>query len=760
MRILVVVHAFPPNSVGGAETYVDAHARMLVTLGHEVTVLTRESDPAREEYAIRREQRDRLDIAWVNNTFRRTRSFAESYANPAIGREVARVIAAVRPEVAHIHHLTCLSTGIVPLLKARCVPIVFTLHDYWLLCHRGQFLDTSYRLCDGPKPDGCRSCLGPAAGLGTAAFAAARVVRAVEQRLPRGPANWIRQTAQHAATTIAPSPIEENVPAEATRRFEHMRLVMSQVTRFLSPSESLRQRFVRAGVDANRIELWSCGHDGTTTRSASLGRAARPLRVGYLGSVMVSKAPHLILEAVAGLPNGAATVDVFGAYMDYHGDDSYRAVIEPLLAAPGATAHGAIAHTAVTAALASIDVLAVPSIWPENSPLVIREAFLAGVPVVASRIGGMPEAVIDGVNGLLFDPGDAAALRRALQRLIDEPALLQALRDGAAATAVRSLDDDASAAVKLYESLLAPQMTGDRLAAVVLHYGNPNETRMAVLSLLGSRRPIDDIIVVDNDPSSRCASTLVDVADRIVHLPNDTNLGYAGGINVGVMAALNRGAARVFLLNNDVVVPPDLIGRLERAMVANPSLGAVGPVVIFRTNPSVIASMGMSYNAATGRMRHPDFGRSVAPRGQGTVPIVVDGLSGCAMLVSRTAFGAAGLLDEAYFFGFEDLDWCLRARRAGLSSAVVPEARVYHEGSASMGGSPKRLYFATRNHLRLAATSGSTNGSSSVFRSSAVVALNVAHAFRARGASLPSRLRAVAMGVKDHFTAKITKATK
>ncbi len=79
MRILVVVHGFPPSAQGGSEIYAHAHARALAALGDEVLVLTREQDPARPEYAVREEQRDGLRIVWVNNTFRNTRTFEETY---------------------------------------------------------------------------------------------------------------------------------------------------------------------------------------------------------------------------------------------------------------------------------------------------------------------------------------------------------------------------------------------------------------------------------------------------------------------------------------------------------------------------------------------------------------------------------------------------------------------------------------------------------------------------------------------------------
>jgi glycosyltransferase involved in cell wall biosynthesis len=108
------------------------------------------------------------------------------------------------------------------------------------------------------------------------------------------------------------------------------------------------------------------------------------MRFGFVGSLMVAKAPHVLIEACAGLAAGSWEAHLFGDHADYHGDASYRGRLAPLLKRSGVFHHGMIARERVRAALAGIDVLVVPSIWPENSPLVVLEAFLAGIPVVAS----------------------------------------------------------------------------------------------------------------------------------------------------------------------------------------------------------------------------------------------------------------------------------------------------------------------------------------------------------------------------------------
>ena len=114
MKILVIVHGFPPSAQGGSEIYAHAHARALGQhFGDEVVAFTSEQDPNRAEYDVRTEQRDGLRVIRVNNTFRSTRTFQETYRNEEVGAIASRVIDDLRPDVAHIHHLTCLSTTIV-----------------------------------------------------------------------------------------------------------------------------------------------------------------------------------------------------------------------------------------------------------------------------------------------------------------------------------------------------------------------------------------------------------------------------------------------------------------------------------------------------------------------------------------------------------------------------------------------------------------------------------------------------------------------
>ena len=254
MRILQVVHGFPPLARGGTETYTHSLAtRLRDTYGDDIAVLTREHRLDAPEYRVRDERRDGLRVRWINNTFRETRSFEETYENPAITALAADFIDEIRPDVAHIHHLTCLSTGIVFELKQRGIPIVFTLHDYWLLCHRGQLLDLRLQRCNGPLEDGCAACVGVAGQVGSAVYAGARVVRALETCLPEAIAQPIRRGAERIATRLSDTRQDPMI-----ERLAHMRRVLDCVDHVLAPSRHMRDRFLPI-VAAERIDVSEYG---------------------------------------------------------------------------------------------------------------------------------------------------------------------------------------------------------------------------------------------------------------------------------------------------------------------------------------------------------------------------------------------------------------------------------------------------------------------------------------------------------------------
>jgi GT2 family glycosyltransferase len=286
--------------------------------------------------------------------------------------------------------------------------------------------------------------------------------------------------------------------------------------------------------------------------------------------------------------------------------------------------------------------------------------------------------------------------------------------------------------------------------AVFLNYRTPDETIRAVRSL-NDADPTIDVVVVDNASGDGSPDILRTALPGVALIVADENGGFSAGCNMGIREALRRGATRVLLLNSDVVVRPGMVAALDAAMDEDARLGIVGPVVAELHDEDLVQSMGIRYHQATGRMRHFSFGtrRSTAP---GSLRRIVDGVSGCAMLIRREVFERIGLLAEEYFFGFEDLDFCLRARAAGFQTACVGSALVLHEGNLSIGRhSARRVYFGVRNHLLLAyRTGGQRTPVARVLQTGWIVGFNLMHVLLVSDVRRGEGLRALMAGVRDY----------
>lgn len=298
-----------------------------------------------------------------------------------------------------------------------------------------------------------------------------------------------------------------------------------------------------------------------------------------------------------------------------------------------------------------------------------------------------------------------------------------------------------------------------RLAAAIVHFGTPEQTAACVAALHRSHRTVDHLVVVDNGSGDR---RLRDSLENVDWIEAPNNLGFAGGANLGIRRVLDAGASRVLLINSDAVVEPDCLGILESA-IEPPGVGLAGPAIVSARDPAMLESTGIAYAPLTGRMRLSGWGKRVDAAGGPAHP--VDALSGCALMIRREVFDRVGLLPEEYFFGFEDLDFCLRAHAAGFLALCAPDARVLHQGGASLApGSPDRIYFATRNHLLLAQRVRPLPAPLSALRAANIVALNLA--YLALHAKVPrmAGVRALASGFADYctgrFGARVTAASR
>ena len=425
MNVLHTIHDFVPRHVAGSEIYAFELCRELAAR-HHVTVLAAEYDPSRAHGQVTWRVEHGLPVVELVNNWQ-CASFEDTYRSPRIGEQIAHVLDAVQPDVVHIHNLLNLTFDLPALAKARGMAVVATLHDYTLVCPSGgQRVHRAERhLCGQIDVNRCARCFSESPFTTQMSFAAVSskviaprfvhsVAREVGKRMP-GLTGKVASIATKAAT-------QRTTPQEIEKRLTSARGVFDQIDLFVAPSQFLASEFERLGVDPARMQVSDNGFVPLVAMPRA--RSSGPLRVGFVGTLVWHKGVHVLIDAVRRLPSHAYEVKLFG---DLNVGAAYIAELRAQSAGLPVQFMGAFDRDRVADVYAGIDVLVVPSLWFENSPLVIHEAFMAGVPVVGASIGGIPELVKEGESGWLYEATSAGDLAAVLGKLIDNPDRLESV---------------------------------------------------------------------------------------------------------------------------------------------------------------------------------------------------------------------------------------------------------------------------------------------------------------------------------------------
>jgi GT2 family glycosyltransferase len=285
---------------------------------------------------------------------------------------------------------------------------------------------------------------------------------------------------------------------------------------------------------------------------------------------------------------------------------------------------------------------------------------------------------------------------------------------------------------------------------VILNWDGHADTVECVRSCLKITYEPVRILVVDNGSSDGSERLLRSEFPEIEVIQTGANLGFAGGNNVGIRHALDHGADCVLLLNNDTLVDRDFITPLVDAAEADPDAGILGSKIYFHEPADVLWYAGANFSPSLGWGGHRGYGQ--LDRGQFDQPGETDRPTGCAMMVTRRLCETAGLLREEMFCYAEDLDWGLRARKAGFKVLYVPASKVWHKVSRSTGGeaSPVSQYYTIRNTLLCLDLNAPLPLPLRALRYITAIAPSVLGAVKHPGPRI-ARLRAIAKGVRHHF---------
>lgn len=426
MRILQVSHAFLPDSWAGVELHTAGLSRALARRGHEVAVLTRAPDGP--DFTLADSRFEDLPVYRLSKPTHGD-DFETTFHDPRVEAPFREALARFRPDFVHFQHVLHLSGHLPSLVASLGLRCALTFHDYWYFCGRVNLGRPGAGRCPGPTPLRCARCLA-----GQPALQRSReLLEETRARL----LGWSSKRQRGLA--------DPELMALLERRGEHFAGWLADIDVLIANSAYTKRRYLdHFGWPAERVVHVPYAVD-VSPFSRRVRRSEEPgvLRLGFVGSVAEHKGLHVLLEAIRGLEG--VSVDVHGS----HGGNARAAGYMSALPRPANVRfNGAYRPVDLPEIFAHLDAVVVPSIWHETWGLVADEAQLAGVPVVASRAGGLPEHIEHEKNGLLFRLGDTVDLRRQIERLLAEPHLLEHLRSNAGG--VRSLDDYAADLEPLY----------------------------------------------------------------------------------------------------------------------------------------------------------------------------------------------------------------------------------------------------------------------------------------------------------------------
>jgi glycosyltransferase involved in cell wall biosynthesis len=508
----LLMTAFGWNDSGGGTTVPRLAAKELARRGWDVTVFHAAVKPtaSKQPYEIVDWVEDGVHLIGVHNRPHGLFDLGNPHReidDPAITAAFDRALEQVRPDVVHFHNLHNLGAALIDQVAARGVPAYFTTHNYWLICPRAYLLNDKGAICPGPG-DGsrCAACVGSAD------------VAGYQRRLSE-----IRSRAERGLTAI------------------------------LSVSDAVRRTLINAGYPAGLIDTvrQAMPHDAEiweqVGRDRTPGRVSEDLTVAFLGSAYPHKGPQLLIEA-AQRTHARLNIKILGEV-----PDRFAEQLKALDRRGNVELCGAFSPSEIGGLLRGADAVALPSMWWDCAPLAAAECLAARTPVLVPRLGGLPEAIRDGVDGLTFHGLDVDDLARTLDRLALEPGLLEQLQAGISEPrAFGAYVDELEA----YYGGARPSRTADGPAAEDIavrwqgDHGLP--TSLSIINDRVSSRLRSSVQRINRDASERPGPPLVHTADVEVRHQWPPDLSPAPSGRLAVIQPWEFGA-----------IPRDWLGPLE-----------------------------------------------------------------------------------------------------------------------------------------------------------------------------------------------------
>jgi glycosyltransferase involved in cell wall biosynthesis len=414
VRVIQVPFCFYPDPVGGTEVYVEALSRYLQQQGVEVLIAA--PGEVNQSYLYNQLRVRRYAIS--NQVENLREIYGEGDRLAAL--EFSRILEAEKPDLVHFHAFTSgVSLRLVQAAKQRQIPVVFTYHTPTVSCLRGTLMQWGTEICDG-KVDlqTCSQCT--LQGLGLDKTSAKAIAN-----LPPQLGHWLGNlNLQGGAWTAL------RMTELVNLRHTALHTLLSEVDHIVAVCNWVKDILLLNHVRSEKITVIRQGvcHNLPEKTNSSCHFAQATFNIAFFGRLDPTKGIHILIKALAAAPELLVSLDIYGISQ---ASDTYIQKLKTLAAKDHRiTFKPPVPTEKVISTLTNYDLLAVPSQWLETGPMVVLEAFAAGVPVIGSNLGGIAELVKSEINGILVEPNSIAAWSQAIQRLCHDRKELMRLRAG------------------------------------------------------------------------------------------------------------------------------------------------------------------------------------------------------------------------------------------------------------------------------------------------------------------------------------------
>jgi glycosyltransferase involved in cell wall biosynthesis len=423
MRILEVSCSYFPDKIGGTETYVRYLAKGLTGKGHDICVCYVQDTPCLHApfFKITNYTHDGIPVYVLEkNTVQSGTSDIYFQKEKRIRFCFSQLLDQVKPEIVHFHHLS--STDIidaVEIAKERGLPVLLTYHTPMMTCCQGQMLYSGISPCAGKiEFHKCLECA-------QVAYSVPRFLAKTWARLPQF---FARPLGRFISRFKLKSPLATwlQLPWMEFERVKRLRQGLGLFDYFIAVSEWVRSLLLTNGVLPEKILLLRQGVEVVPEKKVHAPH--QPLNAVFIGRIVPYKGLDILFKALALMDETLSIeVDVYGVPQDHREEAYLRTLRKKYSSDKRIKWKGLLEPDKKFDVLARADVVVIPSLWQETGPLVLLEAWAAGVPVIGSRRGSIAELMADGRGGLLFEPGDFRELANVLSRVVEDHGVLEEL---------------------------------------------------------------------------------------------------------------------------------------------------------------------------------------------------------------------------------------------------------------------------------------------------------------------------------------------